>query len=118
MIELIAFTKTQLGQILIRVIFVSFIGAGIGLVIKKISDRIGLYKSERRKKIIHINSEIISYISNIGISVYMSWMYHYNDGSITSALGEGILYGLGAIALQAVAMGGGLLDFIRAFRRK
>lgn len=89
--------------ILIRVLWVAFTGFGIGQLIKVISDRLSLYKNQRTRKRISLNAEIIALLSNILVSIGISYSYFsYCEKELDKMILESIAYGLAAITVQLI----------------
>ena len=111
--EITQWYETSIGMVTINILGCAIFGGAIHLIFKKIADRLGLYKSEKRKKIIENNAELASYLGNIGMGVFLSF-YLYGDRSFIM----GFIYGLGAIVVQNIIFDGFIFKVIRAWRHK
>ena len=121
--NIIAFTTSPMGEIIIRVVCVLFIGAiGLKLFIKKIFDIFELYaRSAKSKKALDLLSEVVSIIGTVGISMIVSHVYaHINDGTMKEIYinAQGLFYGLGAVGLSWLFADGRLIKFVRVWRGK
>lgn len=122
MIEtIINFTKSPVGEILIRVTCILFIGAmGLKMFIKKIGDIFELYtRSMRTKKMLDLVADVLSIVGTVVISILISHVYSHISKENMSELyinAEGILYGFGAVGLNWLFSDGRFMKFIRAWK--
>jgi len=118
----IAFTKSPMGEIIIRVICVLFIGAiGLKLFIKKVADIFELFAKGKRKQAIELLSDVFSYIGTVGISILVSQVYAHIGNSTMKEIyinAEGIFYGFGAIGVAWCFEKDRFMKFWRALRGK
>ena len=111
------FLNSSLGIISIRLLSVSFIGAGANLIIQRTFDRLELYSNAKKRIGLQIKADLISYAVNIGLSIMVSNLYN-KDMPLIDRLTEGLLYGLGALTAQYIFTSGMFLNFIKIWRKK
>ena len=106
-----------MGVISIRLLCISFIGAGANLIIQRTFDRLELYQNAKKRASLQIKADLISYVVNIGLSIAVSNLY---DKSIplVDRITEGILFGLGALTFQYIFTSGMFFKFITVWRKK
>ena len=98
--SIIIFSKSPIGEILIRVICVLFIGLGLKYFLMKIADLFELLsRSKKAKEAIDILSNIASNIGTVGVSFFVCALYRKKGQSDFLVYGEAVIYGLGAIGL-------------------
>ncbi len=98
------FLQSSLGVISIRLLCVSFIGAGASLIIQRI------FANSKRV------AELTSYILNIILSVMVSMLYS-KDIPIHEQVIEGVFYGLGALTAQYVFSSGAIFKLIKGIKK-
>ncbi len=115
---LIAFSKSPMGEIIIRVLCILFIGAfGFKVFVMKIADIFEQYaRGEKRKRIIDLISDVISMLGTVALSILISFVYREKQTDLYLIV-EGMLYGLGAVGLYQF-IDKKLVAYIRAYKGK
>ena len=116
--NILSFLDSSLGRILIRVGCVSFIGGGIYFYIMKIADRIELFKSSKKRKMITLTAEILAYTMTILFSFLVSFVYELEKMDILNIILESLLYGFGAICILNMCLTGGFYKILKIILRK
>lgn len=115
--ESVLFLESSAGQIVIRLLCVSFIGLGANLFIQRVFERLELYEKPRTKAKLQIMADLLSYAANIGLSIMVS-IYYDKHNQYYDSIVEGVFFGLGALAFQYIFSSGGFLNFIKVWRKK
>jgi hypothetical protein len=114
--DFIEFLKTPTGQMVSRFGTVVFFSSGAWIFIHKISERVGLYKHEKRKKKISFVADITGYLSNIGLSIAYSWFF-WDSANVAEGIAAGVFYGLSCITAQSVILSDRLINIIKIILR-
>lgn len=115
--------NTPWGITLGRILFVTFAGIGVGILIKKGFDVLGFYSSKKRKEYLHLIAEFISFLANIGISFLIFWIniFFIKELEIKKTddlVGLSLIYGSIAIAVQFLFSKNRIGKFISVIRGK
>ena len=102
------FFQSPFGTIIIRLICVLAIGVGI--------HAIAIVSSGQ--KIVSKRVHLVGYLLNIFMSIIISYRYDRHELSTIDYVIEGILYGAGAVGVQAIITSPKFLEFLKVWKKK